>query len=102
LNEDTLKEVTVKIGLERTSTQEEITVKALLDNMVTGSVISSEFIRKQGFKLNKKINSIFNKKRLIEHTVEINIFYKGQRKRIEIDVIEEWKWNVILKIPWSA
>jgi len=54
LNGDTLKEVTVKIGLERTNTQEEITVKALLDNIVTGSVMSSEFIRKQGFKLNKK------------------------------------------------
>ena len=44
----------MKIGLKRTNTQEEITVKALLDNRVTGLVMSSEFIRKQGFKLNKK------------------------------------------------
>ena len=45
--------MTVKIGLERVNTQEEITVEALLDNGVTGLVMSSKFARKQGFKLKK-------------------------------------------------
>jgi len=43
---DLLREVIVKIGLERVDTQEGITVKALLDSGVTGLVMSSEFARK--------------------------------------------------------
>jgi len=41
-----LKEIIVKIGLERIDTQEEITVEALLDSKATGLVMSSEFARK--------------------------------------------------------
>jgi len=48
-----LREVTVKIGLERINTQEGITVEALLDSGVTGLVMSSEFARKQGFRLKR-------------------------------------------------
>ena len=44
--EDLLREVTVKIGLERIDMQEGITVKALLDSGATGLVMSSEFTRK--------------------------------------------------------
>ena len=43
---DLLREVTVKIGLERIDIQEGIMVEALLDSRVTGLVISSEFARK--------------------------------------------------------
>ena len=43
----------MKIGLERIDTQEGITVEALLDSGMTGLVMSSEFARKQGFKLKK-------------------------------------------------
>ena len=35
------------------------------------------------------MNDISSKKRLIEHTVEVNIFYKKHRKKTEINVIEE-------------
>ena len=48
-----MREVTIKIGLERLDTQEGITVEALLDSGATGLVMSSEFARKKGFKLNK-------------------------------------------------
>ena len=48
-----LREVTVKIGLERLDMQEGITVEALLDSGATGLVMSSEFARKQGFKMKK-------------------------------------------------
>ena len=41
-----LREVTVKIGLERINTQEGITVEALLDSGATGLVISSKFAKK--------------------------------------------------------
>ena len=48
-----LREITVKIGLERINTQEGVTVEALLYSNATGLVMSSEFARKQEFKLKK-------------------------------------------------
>jgi len=45
-NRDLLKEVTVKIGLERIDIQE-VMVEVLLDSRATEIVISSEFARKQ-------------------------------------------------------
>ena len=35
-NRDMLREVTVKIGLERIDTQKEVTIEVLLDNRVMG------------------------------------------------------------------
>jgi len=52
-NGNMLREVTVKIGLERIDIQEGVTVEMLLDSGAIGLVISSEFIRKQEFKLKK-------------------------------------------------
>ena len=49
-NENILREVIVRIGLERIDIQEGVTVEALLDSGATGLVISLEFARKQGFK----------------------------------------------------
>ena len=103
-NGDILREVTVKIRLEKNVIQKEVTVKALLDSRVTELVISLEFARKQEFKLKKierpiyirNVNGSFNKKGLIEHIVEINIYYQQYKKRIEINVIVEQKWSVIL------
>ena len=90
-----LREVTVKIGLEIINTQKEVTVEALLDSRATGLVMSSEFARKQGFKLRKIENLIYvrnvdrtmNREELIENTMEVNIYYQGHKKRIEIDMI---------------
>ena len=75
-NENMLREVTVKIGLKRIDIQEEVIVEALLDSGATELVISSDFARKQRFKLKKiknpiyvrNINGTFNKKRPIENT----------------------------------
>jgi len=33
------------------------------------------------------VDEMFNKERPIEHMIEVNIYYQGHRKRIEIDVI---------------
>jgi len=90
-----LREVTVKIGLERVDTQEGIMVKALLDSEATELVMSSEFAKKQGFKLKKleipmnvrNVDRSLNKEGPIKHTVEVNIYFKGHRERMEIDVI---------------
>jgi len=105
-----LREVTVKIGLERIDMQEGITVEALLDSGVTGLVMSSEFTKKQGFKLKKlerpmqvrNVDGTFNQEEPIENTVEVNIYYQGYRERTEIDVIRGQKWKVILGMPWLA
>jgi len=43
-----LREITVKIGLERIDIQEGVTVEALLGSRVMGLVMSLEFARKQG------------------------------------------------------
>ena len=50
----------------------------------------------------RNINDIFNKEKLIKHTVKVNIFYKEDRKRIEINMIREQKWNIILNMLWLA
>ena len=67
-----------------------------MDSDVIVLVMSLEFARKQRFKLKKieeliyvrNLNRIFNKKRPIENTVEVNIFYKKYKKRMEIDIID--------------
>jgi len=82
-NGNMLKEMMVKIGLERIDMQEGVIVEILLDSGAIGLVMSSEFARKQGFKLKKIKNLIymrnmdgkFNKEGLIENTVEVNIYY---------------------------
>jgi len=48
-----LREVIVKIGLEKIDMQERVTVETFLDSSITGLVISLEFARKQDFKLKK-------------------------------------------------
>ena len=103
-----LREVTVKIGLERIDTQEEVTVEALLDSRAMGLVMSSEFAKKQGFKLKRlerpmnvrNVDGSLNKEGPIEHMVEVNIYYQGHRERTEIDVIRGQKWMMILGMPW--
>ena len=97
MEEKTLREVTVKIGLERIDMQEGIIVEALLDSGATGLVMSLEFAKKQGFKLKKlekpmnvrNMNKSLNKEEPIGNTVEIIIYYQRHRERTEIDVIEE-------------
>jgi len=57
--------------------------------------MSSEFAKKQGFKLKKlerlmnvrNVDGSLNKEGPIEHIVKVNIYYQGHRKRTEIDVI---------------
>jgi len=105
-----LREMTVKIGLERIDTQERITVEALLDSGATGLVMSSEFAKKQCFKLKKlerpmqirNVDRSFDREGPIENTVEVNIYYKEHTERTEINVIGGWKWSVILEMPWLA
>jgi len=73
-NEDMLRKVTVKIGLERIDMQKEVTVEVLLNNGTMWLVMSLKFTRKQRFKLKKierpiyvrNMNRLFNKKESIK------------------------------------
>ena len=79
-----------------------------MDSGATGLVMSSEFAKKQGFKLKKlerpmqvrNVDGSFNREGPIENTVEVNIYYQGHRERMEIDMIGGQKWSVILGMPW--
>ena len=99
-----MREVIVKIRLERLDMQEGVTVEALLDSGATGLVMSSEFAKKQGFKLKRlerpmnirNMDRSLNKEGSIEYMVEGNIYYQEYREKTEIDVIEGQKWTMIL------
>ena len=90
--------------------QEGVTVEALLDSGATGLVMSSEFAKKQDFKLKRlerlmnirNVDESLNKERPIKHIVEVNIYYQGHRERTEIDIIGDQKWTVILGMLWLA
>ena len=98
-NNNILREIMVKIGLERIDMQKEVIVETLLDSGTIEVVMSSKFAKKQRFKLKKierpihirNVDSSFNRERPIEYTVEVNIYYQEHRERIEIDVIGSQK-----------
>ena len=90
--------------------QKEVTVEALLDSGVIRLIMSSEFAKKQGFKLKRlerpmnvrNMNGSLNKEGPIEHMVEVNIYYQDHRERTEINVIGDQKWMMVLDMPWLA
>ena len=78
-------------------------VEVLLDSRAMRLVMSSEFAKKQCFKLKKlerpmnirNVDGSLNKEEPIENMVEVNIYYKRHRERTEIDVIRGQKWTVV-------
>ena len=86
----------MKIGLKQKDNEDGITVKALFDSGVTELMISSDFAKMNKFKKKKlerliymrNVNGIFNHERPNEHTVKVELFYRGHKERLEIDVIE--------------
>ena len=96
-NGDMLREVIVKIGLERIDTQEGIIVEILLDSSTIGLVMSLEFVKKQRFKLKKiekpiyvrNVDGTMNKEEPIENTVKVKIYYQEHRERMETNMIGE-------------
>jgi len=74
-------------------------VEVLLYSSATRLVISLEFARKNKFKKKKlerliyvrNIDGTFNHEEPIEHTVEVELFFKSHKKRTEIDVIRGQK-----------
>ena len=108
--EKLLREITVKIGLKQEEEEEGIMTEALLDSGATGLVMSEEFARRHKFKRTKlerlvyvrNVDGMLNYMEPIVDTVEVEIFFKGHKERMSIDVIEGQKWSVILGMPWLA
>jgi len=103
-----LREVTVKIRLKQEEEEERVVTEALLDSGVTGLVMSEEFARRHKFKKMKlerlvyvrNVDSTLKYAGPIVDIVEVEIFFKGHKERMSIDVIGGQKWSVILDMPW--
>jgi len=108
--EKLLREVTVKIGLKQEEEEEGIVMEALLDSGAMGLVMSEEFARRHKFKRMKlerpvyvrNVGGMLNYAGPIVNTVEVEIFFKGHKERMSINVIGGQKWSVILGMPWLA
>ena len=103
-----LREVWMKVGLEKLESHKGITVKALLDSRATGLFMDMTFAREKGFRMEqmknpllvKNVDGTVNVGGAITHQVECNMFFKGHVERVRIDVCNLEKTEVILGIPW--
>ena len=105
-----LREVWMKVGLEKLDTHKGVTVKALLDSRATGIFMDKEFAEEQGFKLVKldKLVEVKNVDRTdnnggrIEYKIECNMYFEGHIERIRINVCKLGRMKVILGMSWLA
>jgi len=105
-----LREVWLKVGLEKLESHEGIAVKALLDSRVTGLFMDITFAKEKGFKMEKlkkpllvrNVDGTANTGEAIMYQVEYNIFFKEHIERARIDVCNLGKTELILGMPWLA
>jgi len=105
-----LREVWLKVGLEKLESHEGIAVKVLLDSGVTGLFMDTTFAKEKGFKMEKlkkpllvrNVDGMVNAGGAITHQVEYNMFFKGYMERARMDVCNLGKTELILGMPWLA
>jgi len=105
-----LREVWMKVGLEKLESYEGVAVKALPDSRATGLFMDTTFAREKGFKMEKlkhlllvkNVNGIVNIGEAITHQVECNMFFKEHMERVRMDICNLGKTKVILGMPWLA
>ena len=105
-----LREVWIKVGLEKLENHERVAVKALLDSRATGLFMDMIFAREKGFKMEriknpllvKNVNGTVNVEGAITYQVKCNMFFKGHVERVRMDMYNLGKTEVILGIPWLA
>jgi len=103
-----LREVWMKVGLEKLENHKGVAIKALLDNRATGLFMDMTFAKEKGFKIEKLKNPLLvrNVDRManvggaIMHQVEYNMFFKGHIERARMDVCNLEKMEIILGMPW--
>jgi len=103
-----LREIWLNIGVEKVNMPKGITVKVLLDSGTTRMFMNKKKIAaKYRFRLQKlerlvvvrNVDSINNSARAIMHQVEVNMYYKNHVERIQMDVCDLGKTDIILGIP---
>jgi len=105
-----LREVWIKVGLEKLENHKGVVVRALLDSGATGLFMDMTFAQEKGFKMEKlkkpllvrNMDRTINAGGAIMHQVEYNIFFKGHVKRARIDICNLGKTEVILGMLWLA
>ena len=103
-----LREVWLNIGVENVNIYKGITVKVLLDSGTTGIFMDKKMVAKYGFRLQKlerlvvvrNVDGINNSAGAIMHQVEVNVYYKNHVERMQIDVYDLGKTDIILGILW--
>ena len=105
-----LREVWMRVELEKLESHEGIAVKALLDSGTIGLFMDTTFAREKGFKMKKlkkpllvrNVNGTVNAGGAIMYQVEYNMFFKGHMERMRMDICNLEKTEVILGMPWLA
>ena len=105
-----LKEVWMKVGLEKIDSHEGVSVKALLDSGAMGMFADKKFVERNGFKLEKldrpvrirNVDGTGNSGGLVMHEIEVNVYYQGHIERMKLDVCNLGRTEVILGMPWLA
>jgi len=105
-----LREVWLKVGLEKIESHKGVAVKALLDSGATGLFMDTTFAKEKGFKMEKlkrpllvrNVDGMVNAGGAITYQVECNMFFKGHVERARMDVCSLGKTELILEMPWLA
>jgi len=105
-----LREVWLKVGLEKLESYEGVAVKALLDSGTTGLFMDTTFTKEKRFKIEKlkkpllvrNVDGTTNAGGAITHQVECNMFFKGHVERARMDIYNLGKIELILEMPWLA
>jgi len=105
-----LREVWMRIGIEKIDTHEGVTVKVLLDSGATGMFVDKKFAERHGFRLDKlekplivtNVDGSNNSRGRITHKIECNVYYRGHQERMKFDVCNLGRMDVILGMPWLA
>jgi len=105
-----LREVWLKVGLEKLENHEGVAVKALLDSRATGLFMNTTFAKEKGFKMEKlkkplivrNVDGMINVEGAITHQVKYNMFFQGHMERARMDMCNLGKMELILDMPWLA
>ena len=105
-----LREVWLKVGLEKLESHEGVAVKALLDSGATGLFMNTTFAKEKGFRMErlkkplavKNVDGTANVGGAITHQVKCNMFFKEHVERVRMDVCNLGKTELILGMPWLA
>jgi len=105
-----LREVWLKVGLEKLESHEGVAVKALLDSGATGLFMDTTFAKEKEFKMEKlkkpllvrNMDGTVNAGGAIMHQVKCNMFFKGHVERVRMNVYNLGKTELILGMLWLA